>query len=253
MTETASPLLGSHFTIMVATGRACQPSATSIEQADNLIAALTEAMDLVGAGIPAVRPRAASPDRPHHANRDRSVSPVPERALARPLPMNPVQRHHGTGGSQAPTSLLDSDYWRHQYTRVHDHWDRCEVIRRAAKYLASLLAPDPAELAAAAERAKMIKNPALEQQILVDGHGHHIHAVARSLNITVRAVAICRIQEGIHPVTGYQWTPPDDNHAAADQARAMKAAGLTSTDIGLALGRGASTVRNWTSGLRRAA
>lgn len=254
-TEVGTHPMGAHLWIIVRTAQHCRPGNTRVGATRAMVEALGQAMDMVGAGIAATRPRAASPAKPHFANRDRSSSPVPERALAQPLPMNPVQGHAASGASRPPSGRLDSDFWRNEHDRVDNHWDRCEVVRRAGAHLAALVRRDPRQEAEAEERRKTGKDQTLEDQVLELGKGHDIDQVAQHFRLTTREVAVIRTKAkpARHPLTGKTWTPPEANALAAEEARTMKAAGLASTDIGLALGRSPNTVRAWTTSTRRAA
>lgn len=256
---------GDHVWILIRQGLDCQTHNTRPEHTRPMVIALGQAMDMVGAGIAAVRPRAASAEVTPTGHRDRwkaGTKPDPEKILPLPLPMNPTAGHHGGGKSDPPSAQLDSDFFRREHDRIDTHWDRCEVVRRAARHLAGLIRRDPDEEDAAITRALPPKNgqprkePTLDEQVLEEGRGHPIDAVARHFQITIRQVAAIRNAakpKAQHPLRGLPWTPPQENAFAAEEARAMKAAGLTSTDIGAALGRGAAAVRNWTSERRRRA
>lgn len=246
--------LGLHAWLVVETGRACLPSVAP-EQARGLLEAVLQCIDLVGGTAQASRPQAAAPAHPPTSGRTRATTNNPDRAKLRALPMNPGAGHHASAGSQPPPSDLDSSYWRREYTRVTDHADRCEAVRRAADYLASLIcAPAPQIDRDGKPIARgVFTDDDLREQALVEGHGWPLVDVARKLHVTERFVALARIDDGRHPLTGKKWTPPKDNQIAAHQARAMRDVGLTSTDIAAALERSASAVRMWTTQARRAA
>lgn len=266
----ASHPLGAHVWIVIRTALDCQPDKTEPEQADAMLAALGDCLDLASA-VPASRPRDATPTHPHFANRMRMSGDRDGRPVGRP-PMNPVQRHYSSGESTAPTMLLDSAHWQREYRRVDIHFDRCEVVRRAAVYLASLLDEPRACLKCRAAAAVTLwtgdqcplcgkdsppvaraveDEQQLRERIAVEARGHPLHAAAERFDR--RSVIQARLEHGQHPVRGVPWTPPADNHLAAHEARAMRDEGLTSTDIARALGRGAATVRNWTTKRRLAA
>lgn len=234
--------LGAHVWVVIETARGSRHDTTLPAAADAMLEALAQCMDMTSS-TPAARPRAASPEKPHFANRTRATH-------LSPVPMNPVQRHHSTASSRAPGSSrsLDSGYWRHEYLRVNDHFDRCEVVRRAADYLASLLRlnPDQAESRSDGETEKDLR-----KRIAVEAHGHALRAAAERFDR--RSVIQARLEHGHHPIRGVAWTPPEENVFAAREARGMRDEGLTTADIARALGRNASTVRNWTTRARLAA
>jgi hypothetical protein len=90
--------------------------------------------------------------------------------------MNPVQRHYGDGHSGRPPGATDSGYWRHEYQRVTSHFDRCEVVRRAAGFLASLLEVDPD-----APRGELTEDH-VRAQVLIEGQDWPLVDVARKFH-----------------------------------------------------------------------
>ena len=258
--------LGDHVWIVIRSARQCRPATHTADQARALLEAVCQCLDLTST-VPAARPRAASAEREPVGNRTRS-------SLQAPAPMNPVHRMHATGKSAAPGSVrvLDSARWRHEWARVDDHADRCEVVRRSATYLAGLLAvvrvcphcgaavavnlwvanhcPECAHRSPPPSRA-VEDEKQLRQRIAVEAEGHALRAAAERFDR--RSVVQARIEAGQHPVRGVAWTPPDDNATAAREARAMRDEGLTTVQIAAALQRNANTVRSWTTRARRAA
>lgn len=233
-------LLGEHAQDVAISAQACRPDTHTTDQADRLMSALLQCIELVGGATAAVRPRAASPAHPAFSNRTRS-HPL---QLA---PMNPVNHHHGSGASRRPGGDSDAGYWRHEYQRVDTHFDRCDVVRRAGAYLASLIARD------LSIPAGEWTDDDTKAQVLIEGQGWDIETVAQRFRLTLATVAHYRIDNNRHPLTGRHWTPPTSNALAADAAREMKAAGLNSAMIGAALERSANTVRCWVTSHRRAA
>jgi hypothetical protein len=234
-------ILGDHATIIIQTAKHCQPATSSPDQADALIAAVLHCIDLAGGITQASSPRFdTSPDKPVLGSRTRST---PTQAI----PMNPVSRHHGTGSSTRPPSDTDSGYWRHEYQIAPSHFDRCDVIRRAARYLASLIQRDP-KAPTGSLTARDVK-----VDILINGAGWPPADVARRYHVTERTVTLARIDDDRHPLTGQHWTPPEHNTFAAAAAREMRAAGVACVDIALSLQRNVNTVYAWTTGTRRAA
>lgn len=255
--------LGAHVWVVIRTALACQPDTSKPEEADALIRALGDCLDMASA-VSAAKPPALPPSLAL-GNRTRgSMRAAP--------PMNPVQRHHSAGTSSAPRTLLDSIHWRREYLRVDNHFDRCEVVRRAAIHLASLLDEPRACLKCRAAAAITLwdgdscplcgqnsppiaraveDEQQLRERIAEQAAGHHLRAAAERFDR--RSVIQARLEHGQHPVRGVPWTPPEDNHLAAHEARGMRDEGLTTADIARALGRNASTVRNWTTKARRLA
>lgn len=233
-------ILGEHTELVITTAKTCRPGTHTPDQARALLEAVLQCIDLAGGVTAATRPRAASPAKPVFANRTRGNT-------GQAAPMNPVQRHYGDGHSGRPPGATDSGYWRHEYQRVTSHFDRCEVVRRAAGFLASLLEVDPD-----APRGELTEDH-VRAQVLIEGQDWPLEDVARKFHQEQRTVVRWRIEAGRHPLTGKPWTPPDGNFRAAIEARAMKAAGLFSTDIGEALGKSANTIRAWTTNRRLAA
>lgn len=262
--------LGAHVWVVIRTALGCRPETSTPEEADALIRALGDCLDMASA-VPAARPRAATPTHPHFANRVRLSGDRDGRPRETP-PMNPVQRHYSSAAGSAPTTRLDSAHWRREYQRVDTRFDRCEVVRRAAMYLASLLDEPRACLKCRAAAAATLwagdqcplcgkdsprlaraveDEQQLRERIAIEALGHPLRAAAERFDR--RSIIQARLEHGQHPVRGVKWTPPADNHLAAHEARAMRDEGLTSTDIARALGRSANTIRSWTTRIRRAA
>lgn len=233
-------VLGGHVEIVIRTARRCYEDTHTHEGARALLDAVLQCIELVGGMTEATKPRAASPAYPVMANRTRSS----QRQAA---PMNPVQHHYGGGRSGRPPGDSDAGYWRHEYERVSNLHDRCEVVRRAADYLAGLIARDPHAPSRVWTEQDQIRSALLE------GRGWPPADVAIRFHLTERTVALARIEEGQHPLTGQVWSAPDENLFAAQEARNMRAAGMANADIATALRRSASTVREWTTSRRRAA
>lgn len=238
--------LGAHVWVLIDTARACRPDTHTEPQARALLDALAEAMDLASnvAAAPPSLGVAEVPQTTRARIASRDGQPVG------PAPMNPVRHHHGSGESRAPgrTRTLDSVHWRHEYHRVEDLADRCEVVRRAAEHLATLVAPpEPIDVRAQETEAQ------LRQRVRDEGRGYPLRWVVENLRVEPRTVIIARIEKGLHPITGEHWTPPEDFAAAAEEARWMRDEGLNTADIARALDRNASTVRNWTTKARRMA
>jgi hypothetical protein len=234
-------ILGDHARLVIHTAKHCHPNTHTPQQADNLLEALLHCIDLAGGATAATKlDGTGTPDKLPVSNRTRSNQNAA-------VPMNPVHRRTTTSHSTSPTSDLDSGYWRHQYQRVHTHFDRCEVIRRAAHFLHRLLERDPN----APEGD--LTDEHINQLILDNGTGWPPDDVARKYHREPRHVILLRIDHDRHPVTGKPWTPPEHNTFAAVEARSMRDAGLTSTQIARSLGCSASAVRMWTTRQRRAA
>lgn len=233
-------VLGEHTLLVIRTAERCWPENTTPDQADHLLDAVLQCIDLAGGVTQATRPRAASPTHPAFANRTRANQ-------GQAAPMNPVSRHHGTGASRRPPSDSDSAFWLNEYQRVSTHFDRCEVVRRAAEYLATLIHRDPDAPTRVFTEADQLASALLE------GRGWPLEDVARKHNLPERTLVLARIDKGLHPLTGVPWTPPQENAFAARDAREMRARRMTNVDIASALGRNASTVREWTTNRRQAA
>jgi hypothetical protein len=234
-------ILGEHAKLVIHTAKHCHPNTHTPDQADALMQAVLDCIDLAGGTTQATRlDGTGTPDKPPITNRTRTTTTAA-------IPMNPVHRRNTTGHSNAPTSDLDSSYWHHQYQRVHTHFDRCEVVRRAAHFLQRLLERDPH----APEGD--LTDEHINQLILDNGPGWPPDDVARKYRRETRDVITIRIDHDRHPLTGKPWTPPEHNAFAAVEARSMRDAGLTSTQIARSLGCSASAVRMWTTKQRRAA
>jgi hypothetical protein len=232
-------ILGDHASIVAQTASRTYPDLATPQEAHNRMLAVLQCLDLTGL-MPATRPRAASPAHPAFANRVRERQD-------RPVPMNPVAQHHGTGEARRPPGDNDSGYWRHEYDRVASHFDRCEVVRRAGRYLGSLLERDPK--APSGE----LSEKDLRADIVAMGPGFPVDDVARHFKVTPRAVHLAYIEAGLHPLSGRRWRAPEHNVFAAEAAREMRAGGVASVDIARALERSANTVRAWTTCRRQAA
>jgi hypothetical protein len=234
--------LGERVWDIIAAARDCWHGTHHVHQADALMRQLAECMNLASTA-PAVRPQAASPAAAPASNRTRG-------SLRAAAPMNPVQSHHSTATSRAPGSVraLDSAHWLNEYYRVEDHFDRCEVVRRAADYMAGLLRLDPD---AVADRTVGESEDDLRERIAIEGYGHELAAVAE--RFPLRSVVQARLAKGQHPVRGVAWTPPEDDYFAAREARTMRDAGVQVVDIASALGRKQNTVGRWVAKSRRSA
>lgn len=234
-------ILGDHARQVIHTAKHCHPNTHTPEQANALMRAVLECIDLAGGTTQATRlDGTGTPDKPPVTNRTRT-------STTGPVPMNPVHRRTSTGHSTSPSSDLDSGYWHHQYARVHTHFDRCEVVRRAAQFLQRLLERDPN----APEGD--LTDEHVDELILVNGAGWPPQDVARKYHREPRDVIILRINAGKHPLTGKPWTPPELNLLARAAACEMRDYGMYSTDIGRALQRSANTIRTWTTRDRLAA
>jgi hypothetical protein len=234
-------ILGDHARLVIHTAKHCHPSTHTPSEAEALMRAVLECIDLAGGATAATKlDGTGTPDKLPVSNRTRS-------SLTAAVPMNPVHRRNSGSQSSSPPSDLDSGYWRHEFNRVTTHFDRCEAIRRAALFLQRLLERDPN----APEGD--LTDEHVNELILDNGAGWPPDDVARKYHRETRDVILLRIDAGKHPLTGKPWTPPELNLLARAAACEMRDHGMNSTDIGRALQRSANTVRTWTTRDRLAA
>lgn len=148
------------------------------------------------------------------------------------------------GGPSGEGEHGDAGWWLIEYRRVHGHFDRCEVVRRAGWFLASLYVRpvrgyDGAQYGIATETRLQ-----LDARILTKS-GWSVREVSVWARVTEREVERVRIQARRDPTTGLVIPAPADGAQAAQAACLMAEAGGKSPDIAVLLDRPERTVRHW--------